>query len=160
MPKPGEADHHQLRVGRVQHLPADAEVIRHVGRVVLQEHVRLGDQLQGQAAPAFAGQVERGRQVAPLGVVENHHPVPEALRAVAVEVADAPEALHNDVGDVPQLGARRVEMLDRLDLDDLSAQVRQDHRAERASPHQALRQDPDTSERRFAVIHPACSFEA
>jgi hypothetical protein len=55
----------------------------------------------------------------------------------------------------PWHGAGRAQVLDRLDLDHFSAEVGQDHRGERAGPHQALRQDADTRERWPAVVHRA-----
>ena len=136
----GEADHDQLRIDLGQRRPVDAEMPGDGLRVVLDEGVRVAHEFQEQLVAALAVQIERDALVGALRVVEEGVAVPEALARIAVHEARPGRALALPRRDVPVEGSRRVEVLDRLDLDHLRAEVREDHRAERPGPDDRLRE--------------------
>src|SRR5439155_17129623 len=89
----------------------------------------------------------------PRAVVEPRLTIPEALGVVSVDVVTADVRLHEEVGDMPHHRPRRVEVLNRLDLNHLGAEVREDQRGEWPGPDDPLRDDADAGEGSFAVAH-------
>ena len=92
----------------MQRLPAEAEPVERAGAEILQEHVRLLDQLAEQLLAARRFQVER--QAALVGVEQ------EEKEAVAVL-------------DVAHVAARHIAALRLLELDHVGAEKAEDLRA-------------------------------
>ncbi|MNC33709.1 hypothetical protein D3C75_821130 [compost metagenome] len=105
----GQAHHHQLRVERVQHLPAEAELFQDAGAEVLDDDVRLGHQL-----------LEDGLR---LGMLEV-----EGQRLLVARLHEPPQR-----GALVQLAplAQRVAAIGRFDLDHFGAEFGTDTRGER-----------------------------
>ncbi|MCY1176899.1 hypothetical protein D9M73_171870 [compost metagenome] len=76
----GQAHHHQLRVERVQHLPAEAELFQYPGAEVLDQDVGFGQQLLEDIQPFGVLEVEGQR----LLVARLHEP---PQRGALVELA-------------------------------------------------------------------------
>jgi hypothetical protein len=121
-PLDGRGD--QARVEALQRLPAEAEAVHGPGAEVLDDHVGLAQEIVEQRAAARVLQVER-----------------EAL-LVRVEEEEAPAV---DAGPVAQREAVGLAG-ERLDLDDLGAQPREELRAGRAGLVLAEVDDADAVE--------------
>ena len=79
-PERGHAHHHRARVGRVDDVPAEVELLDHPGRVVLDDEVALLDHAQRELAPFGSREVEG--EVALVGVrgVEERAVAPTSCR--------------------------------------------------------------------------------
>ena len=150
-PEAREAHHDQPRVDLRQRRPVDLEVPDDVGRVVLDEGVGLADEVVEELAAALAGEVERDRLAGALGVVEPRLTVPEALAGVAVDVVAAGRARQQRRVEVALHRAGGVEVLDRLDLDHLGAEVGEDQRRVGTRPNDRLREDAHPLEGKAAL---------
>ena len=128
----GHRHDHQVLASGAEHVPAEAQLVEHVGPVVLDDHVDVGHESQEQLPAPVLGQVERQRLLPPVVGVEVVGRVPRLRR--------------------PGLGQQRANVVPgrgRLDLPDLRAHLGQAHGGERPRPHHREVEDPDALERRL-----------
>ena len=145
-PEAREARHHEPRVQLRQRVPAAEEAVDDARGVVLDVRVGNAHEVEEQLAAGLAAQVEGDALVAARGVVEGVAAVPEALADVAAGEARAHRALRLLPRHVADVAAGGREVLDRLDLDHLGAEVGEHERAGRPRPHDCLREDAQPRE--------------
>jgi hypothetical protein len=138
----GDAHVDDLRVDLADGLVVDLQPLHHAGAVVLDDHVGRAGQLVEEFAALVAFQVERER----------------ALVAVHVQEAHAVRALHLE----PHGAACLVAGAGRLHLDDIGAQVGQQHAGEGAGHDLAHVEHADALQRQglgvWGVAHVVLSF--
>ncbi len=129
--EPGHADHDQVRPVRLQGLVAQAELVEHPGRVVLDDHVAGGHDAVQQLDPPRVAQVEGQAPLVGVEGGEDRPPLPPLVlrRRDAADQADA------------------VGPLRRLEVDHVRAEQRQQAAHQRPGPVRRHVEDPQPAER-------------
>ena len=139
-PEAGEARLDDARIELGEPRVVQPELLDDAHCVVLDVDVRDAHQIAQQPDAVGPFDVQRDALVIALRVVEVGVAVPEALARVAVRVERAEGALQVQLGQVAIVRARRVDVLDRLDLDHLGPEVGEDQARCRARPDDRLRE--------------------
>jgi hypothetical protein len=122
--EPGDPQHHQPRVDVEQRVGPETPLLHDARPEVLDDHVRVGDELAQQLLPLRAAEVQGDR-----ALVAGDHLPPQAV-ALAV----------------PAVRAGRVAVR-VLDLEHVGAHVAQQHRSDRCGVDRADVEDLDPVER-------------
>ena len=137
-PEAGEARLDDARIEFGEPRVVQPELLDDAHGVVLDVDVGDAHQLAQQLDAVGPLDVQRDALVVALGVVEVGVAVPEALARVAVRVERAERALQVELGQVAVVRARRVDVLDRLDLDHVGPEVGEDQAGRRPRPDDRL----------------------
>ena len=122
---------HQLRIGGQEHFVRQAEPLHHAGAEIFDQHIRPRQQRQQRFAPFRLLEIQ-------------HHAPLVAIGAVEVRAVPEDEMRRDDAG--------RISDARGLDLDDVGAQVAEEHRGEGTRKERREIDDDDPRQHAFCAL--------